>query len=307
MRIVSLLPSATEIICALGLRGQLVAVSHECDYPKSVADLPRITKSVIPFDLSPQAIDSAVNEAMASGQALYQIDGDKLRDLVPDLIVTQGICDVCAVNQGTVEATLQFLPDVIHRTTLVLSLSGKTFEGILRDISQVAGAADVSAEPLVTCLRKAWQQVEVSRPAGGPRMLMLEWPEPPFFGGHWVPEMVAQAGGVDVMGQVGQDSARTTWTAIDQTDPDMIIMIACGYGIADNVAFARALYGHPQASQLRAVQAEQVYAADANSYFSRPATRIADGALQLQQLIKGCRPSEIVQVPYPVTETTNSP
>jgi iron complex transport system substrate-binding protein len=295
MRIVSLLPSATEIICALGLQEQLVAVSHECDYPESIADLPRITQSIIPHDLSPQGIDSAVNTAVSSGQALYQIDGDRLRGLAPDLIVTQGICDVCAVNQGTVEASLQFLPEIIHRSTQVLSLSGKTFDGILRDIRQVAAAADVSAEHLITRLRESWQQVGAFRPDEGPKVLMLEWPEPPFFGGHWVPEMVAQAGGVDVMGEVGQDSARTTWTAIDHADPDMIIMIACGYGLTDNMAFARALYEHPQARRLRAIQSGRVYAADANSYFSRPATRIAEGAKQLQQCFYGQSTAEIPQ------------
>jgi iron complex transport system substrate-binding protein len=296
MRIVSLLPSATEIICALGLRAQLVAVSHACDYPESVTELPRITKSIIPHNLTPQAIDSAVNAAVASGQALYQIDGDTLRELAPDLIVTQGICDVCAVNQGTVEAALQFLPDVIDPTTQVLSLSGKTFDGILRDIRRVAEKTKVSPEPLLTKLQQRWRQVGATRPKDSPRVLMLEWPEPPFYGGHWVPEMVAQAGGVDVMGQIGRDSARTSWTAIHQADPDMVIMMACGYGLAENVAFAQALYDHPQASRLRAVQMGQVYAADANSYFSRPATRIAEGAALLQQCLSGVESAAIPKV-----------
>lgn len=307
MRIISLLPSATEIICALGLREQLVAVSHACDYPPSVLELPQITQSIIPFDLTPQGIDSAVNMAVQDGQALYQINGDMLRELAPDLIVTQGICDVCAVNQGTVEATLKFLPDIISRTTQILSQSGKTFDGILRDISLVAGAAGVTALPLITRLREVWRQIGVSRSYNRPRLLMLEWPEPPFYGGHWVPEMVAQAGGEDVMGKVGENSARTTWAAIDQADPDIVIMIACGYGLADNVAFAKGLYEHPQASRLRAVAAEHVYAADANSYFSRPATRIAEGALLLQQLIEGLSPPDIVQVTYPLTEPARSP
>lgn len=300
MRIVSLLPSATEIVCALGLREQLVAVSHECDYPPEVAELPRITSSILPEGLEPAHIDAAVVEAVRDGKALYQIDGDKLLDLEPDLVVTQGVCDVCAVSTDTVAETLKFLPNVVADATRTLSLSGKTVAGILRDVRLVAGAAGVEerAEALVEPLRERWERLEASKPDTLPTVLMLEWLEPPFYGGHWVPEQVAAAGGVSVMGRVGQDSQRTTWSDIAEADPDLVVVMACGYGVAQNAAFALALYNHPEASRLRAVAESQVYACDANSFFSRPGPRVVRGAELLRQIFtgQGTEPHDAVRV-----------
>ena len=300
MRIVSLLPSATEIICALGLRDQLVAVSHECDYPSEIAALPRITSSILPEGLEPEHIDAAVVRAVREGKALYQVDGDKLLDLEPDLVVTQGVCDVCAVSTGTVVETLKFLPDVVADSTQTLTLSGKTVAGILRDVRLVAEAVGVeeAAEELVEPLRQRWKQLETSKPDTSPRVMMLEWCEPPFYGGHWVPEQVAAAGGTSVMGRVGQDSQRTTWDAIAECDPDLIVVIACGYGTEQNAAFARELYTHPEASQLRAVTDAQVYACDANSFFSRPGPRVVRGAELLRLIVTGqeTEPLEAVRV-----------
>ena len=143
MKIVTLLPGATEIVCALGLRSHLVAVSHECDYPADISTLPAITSSIIPGGLDPKQVDDAVVKAVHEGMALYQVDGDLLRDLDPDLIITQGVCDVCAVDIGTVEETIKFLPDVLSEKMTVISLSGTNFAGVLRDIQQVATAAKV--------------------------------------------------------------------------------------------------------------------------------------------------------------------
>ena len=197
MRIVSLLPSATEIVCALGLQDNLVAVSHECDYPGEVKALPRITSSILPANLDPRDVDTAVNEAVQAGRALYQIDGDMLAELQPDLIVTQGVCDVCAVGLGTVEATLKFLPDCLPKGTRTLSFSGMNFEGILRDVRLLAEATgrENEAEILSSDLRRRWNAVRETSLEGRPRVLMLEWSAPPFYGGHWVPEMVELAGG----------------------------------------------------------------------------------------------------------------
>jgi len=300
MRIVSLLPSATEIICALGLRDRLVAVSHECDYPPEVAELPRITSSILPDGLEPAHIDAAVVKAVREGKALYQIDGDKLLDLEPDLVVTQGVCDVCAVSTDTVAETLKFLPDVVAESTQTLSLSGKTVAGILRDVRLVAEAAGVEerAEELVKPLRQRWEQLEASKPDTSPTVLMLEWSEPPFYGGHWVPEQVEASGGVSVMGRVGQDSKRTTWEAIAESDPDLVVVIACGYGVEQNATFACELYDHPEASRLRAVTEGQVYACDANSFFSRPGPRVVRGAELLRLIFTGqeTEPLEAVRV-----------
>lgn len=288
MRIVSLLPSATELAYALGLREQLVAVSHECDYPSDVTSLPAITSSILSHDLDPKQIDAAVIAAVQKGEALYQIDGDLLRELEPDLILTQGVCDVCAVSQGTVNETLVFLPDLASNVE-TLTLSGATFEGILRDLRVLAEATGrgSQAADLSEDLRRRWEAVEARKIQDAPRILMLEWPEPAFYGGHWVPEMVAAAGGVDVLGQVGMDSKRTTWAEIKGLEPDIIVSIACGYDLAKNIEFAENLYNHPEAKTLRAVQTQQVWACNANSYFSRPAPRIVEGVQMLQGIFAG--------------------
>lgn len=290
MRIVSLLPSASEIICALGLREQLVAVSHECDYPAEVGALPRITSSILPYGLDAREVDAAVNRAVQEGQALYKVDGDLLARLAPDLIVTQGVCDVCAVSVGTLQETLTLLPDALPPGAQTLNLSGMTVAGVWRDILRVGAAAGVPerAEVLVAELKERWAQLE-RRPKRElrPRVLMLEWPDPPFYGGHWVPEMVAAAGGEDVLGRPGEVSARVTWERLREADPDVIVVIACGYGLEANRAFAEALYEHPETSGLRAVRQGAVWAADANSFFSRPAPRLVRGAELLRDLLAG--------------------
>jgi iron complex transport system substrate-binding protein len=300
VKIVSLLPSASEILGALGLLAQVVAVSHECDYPPEVTAKPRITSSIIPPDLDPKQIDAAVTEAVRQGRALYAIDGDLLARLRPDLIVTQGICDVCAVGMGTVEATLKFLPDCLPPGAQTVTLSGTTFAGILRDIEQVARVAGVEArdDALVAELQERWQMVQAVPKIAKPRVLVLEWSDPPFSAGHWVPEMVAVAGGEDVLGKAGAASRRVSWARILETDPDLVVMAACGYGLAQNAAFAEALYAHPDASRLRAFRTGQVYAVDANAYFSRPGPRVVRGAELLHMLFSGqalC-PSELAVV-----------
>lgn len=288
MRIVSLLPSATEIVCALGLEDNLVAVSHECDYPSEVRQLPRITSSILPA-LDPQGIDTAVNEAVQAGRALYQIDGDMLRALKPDLIVTQGVCDVCAVGLGTVEATLKFLPDCLPEGAQTLSFSGMNFGGILRDIrllAEVTGREE-EADMLITSLRERWSAVSETSLGRRPKVLTLEWSTPPFYGGHWVPEMVQVAGGEDILGAPGQDSKRTTWADIAEHSPEVIVVMACGYGLTKNAAFARDLYANPDLRALPAVQSQQVWACDANSYFSRPGPRVVRGAEILRAILSG--------------------
>jgi iron complex transport system substrate-binding protein len=300
VRIVSLLPSASEILGALGLLEQIVAVSHECDHPAEVTAKPRITSSSIPSGLDPKQINAAVNEAVQQGRALYAIDGDLLARLHPDLIVTQGICDVCAVGAGTVAATLKFLPDCLPPGAQTVTLSGTTFAGILRDIRQVARSAGVEArgEALVAELQERWQMVQTAPKTARPRVLVLEWGDPPFSAGHWVPEMVAVAGGEDVLGKAGAVSHRVSWARILETDPDLVVMAACGYGLAQNAGFAEGLYAHPEASRLRAFRTGQVYAVDANAYFSRLGPRVVRGAELLHALFSGqasC-PSELVVV-----------
>jgi iron complex transport system substrate-binding protein len=287
MRIVSLLPSATELLCDLGLRDSLVAISHECDYPSDVQSLPRLTSSILPEHLDAAGIDREVVKAVRENKPLYQINGDLLTKLKPDLIVTQGVCDVCAVNTGTVEQTLKLLPDVVDVPTLVLS--GKTFEGILRDlrlIAEVTGTENVANER-IGIYREVWRNLAANKPKTSPRVLMLEWSEPPFFGGHWVPEMVEVAGGVNVLGEVGFDSKRTNWQAIGFADPDIICVMCCGYGLEDNIKFAKNLYKLSELKHLRAIRNNKIWAFDANSYFSRPTPRIIRGVELLQSVFSG--------------------
>ena len=313
MKIVSLLPSSSEILGALGLLNQVIAVSHECDFPAEVTTKPRITSSIIPHDLNPTQIDAAVSEAVRSGRALYQIDGDLLAELQPDLIVTQGICDVCAVGAGTVAETLEFLPDCLPPGAKTLTLSGTTVAGIFRDIVQVAQAAGVPerGDALVDTLQTRWRALQTAplpvkpltvKPLPvKPRVLVLEWSDPPFSAGHWVPEMVAAAGGTDVLGQPGAVSRRVSWTDILKTDPDLVLLAACGYGPLQNASFAEELYTHPEARQLRAFKTGQVYAVDANAYFSRPGPRVVRGAELLQGLFYGEPSPEVMRVAPVIT------
>ncbi|MEM7336717.1 MAG: cobalamin-binding protein [Chloroflexota bacterium] len=286
MKIVTLLPSATEIACALGLRDSLVAVSHECDFPADVSALPTIASSILPHDLTTQQIDDAVVQAVKDGSALYQVDGDLLAHLNPDLIITQGVCDVCAVNQGTVEQTLLFLPDFVTSDVRILSLSGANFSGILRDIQLVAAATNTQtfAQDLINTAKQDWQTLSDTQPETKPKVAMIEWPDPFFYGGHWVPEMVEVAGGIDVLGQSGLASGRCTSHDIIQQDPDFIISIACGYDLDKNLEFAQMLAQNPEFSRLKAVQNNNVWAMDANSYCSRPTPRIVEGAKMLQAI-----------------------
>lgn len=286
MRIATLSPSATEIVSAIAPLDAIVAISHECDYPIEVSLRPRITSSIIPHGLSAAAINEAVNQALQAGQALYQVNGDLLAQLKPDLIVTQGLCDVCAVNVDTLEATLHFLPDVLPEGSQILSLSGRNFAGVLQDIERVGEAIGQTAKAaeVVADLRQRWRQLKRTIPQTKPTILMLEWPDPPFYAGHWVPEMVAIAGGVDILGQAGQASKRCTWGEIAACDPDVIVAIACGQDLEHNIQLTQPLYNGSEFASLRACQSDRVWAVDANSYFSRPAPRIVDGAELLHQI-----------------------
>lgn len=195
MKIASLLPSATEIICDLGLQDRLVAVSHCCDRPAAVRKLPALTRSIIGHDLTPAEIDRAVSSAVREGLPLYQVRAELLDGLAPDLIVTQGVCEVCAVTPATVQEAVRYLPDCLPTGGQLLSLEGRSFAGILADVRAVAGAAGVPerGEQLVRDAQVRWDAVVPA--AHAPTVLTLEWTEPPFTGGHWVPEQVTRAGG----------------------------------------------------------------------------------------------------------------
>lgn len=285
MRIASLLPSATEIVCALGLADSLVGVSHECDFPPAVvADLPRLTHAVIAGDLPAAAIDRAVSERLQHGDSLYVLDEERLVALQADLLITQELCDVCAVNFGQVKALAARLPG--HPA--VLSLTPPNLGGIFEDILSVAAAAGVPdrGEQLVGQLRARLEAVEKAV-AGQPRprVFACEWLDPPFAAGHWIPEMVALAGGEEVVGHPGEKSVRVTWDEVLAADPEVVLLMPCGYSAAAAANEWAALPKPPGWETLPAARAGRVYALDANRYCSRPGPRVAEGVEQIARLL----------------------
>ncbi|QFP76851.1 cobalamin-binding protein [Deinococcus sp. AJ005] len=281
-RIISLLPSATDLLFDLGLGERLAGVSHSCDHP-GAAGLPVLTRSIVDSSASQAEIDRAVSEAMRAGLALYSVDGELLDAIQPGLVVTQGVCEVCAVTPGTIEAAVRYLPGCLPAAN-VLSLEGRSVAGILDDLRALAKAAGVAnlGEKLAANARTRWDAIQPVQTA--PRVMTLEWVDPPFYGGHWVPEQVERAGGVNVLGAAGTDSGRASWEEIAALDPDVIVVMCCGYGLEKNAEFARELLAK---TELQAVRDGQLWAVDANAHFSRPALGVVRGAEVLAELLRG--------------------
>lgn len=270
MRVVTLLPSATEIVAAVGGESLIVGISHECDTPAGIVDRPRLTTSTLPDDLGTRAIDTRIVQAMISGEPLYVVEASRLEALKPDLIVTQDLCKVCALTPtqiGMVDA----MTDVP-----MVSLSGTTFAGVLTDIAKVGQALGLEAEAadLAESLQERWNALARPDPAG-PRVLFAEWPDPLWLAGHWVPELIAAAGGIDPYGTVGAPSVRGSWSEALAKDPDLVVFGACGYDLVANVESARVV---PTGRARR-------YAIDANRLTSRPGPRLVEGLEVLRAVI----------------------
>ena len=285
MRVVSLLPSATEIVCALGLADQLVGISHECDFPPHVADRPRVTHCEIHgAELRGQAIDDWVREALNGRGTLYTLDEPLMERLRPDVVITQQLCDVCAVSYGSVAAFAAALPS----SPRVLNLQPSTLEQIFADIHLVADALGVSerGRALIAQLQVRTDAVAraVARAAHRPCCFLLEWIEPPYCGGHWNPQLVALAGGEDPIGRAGQPSRRVEWDEIAQADPQIIVLACCGFAL-ERTLRETALVDAPQWRRLRAVREGAVFVVDANAYFSRPGPRIVDSLEMLAHIL----------------------
>lgn len=273
MRIVSLVPAGTEMAAALGLLDRLVAITHDCDFPPAVRSLPRLTRSTIPSDATSREIDSAVRTAGERGESTFHLDATALREAAPDVILGQTICRVCAV-------TLEQLPSGLARPPRVIPLDGEDLEGVLSDIRRVADALGVSerGEEVAAELRARLSAVaervaHVPRPAAA----VLEWLDPPFNGGHWVPDQIGFAGGRDVLGRSGERSRVVTWDDVSSAHPEVLVAALCGFGVRralDDLALARAMPGW---GDIPAVRAGRVYAADGSAYFSRPGPRLVDG------------------------------
>jgi len=269
VNIVSLLPSATEVICELGLGDRLVGVTHECDYPAFVKNLPKVTKTLIPHDAASAEIDALVRERMKTQRALYTLDLPTLERLAPDLIVTQALCDVCAVAEAEVTAAACRLPG----RPRVVNLEPTTYLEMIECIQTVADAASVRASKTilslslrVDALLKRTQKMLERPGAVMPRVVLLEWLDPPFSSGHWTPELVTMAGGDEVLGKAGERSRTLTWDEVAAAKPDVIFIACCGFNVE------RTLVDLP----LLKVKADRVFVTDGNAYFSRPGPRLVD-------------------------------
>ena len=271
MRIVSLLPSLTVLVCALGRGADLVGVTHECDFPADiVTTLPRLTHSRIATDASSAAIDAMVSE---QGGHLYDLDASRLAELRPGLILTQAQCDVCAVNETTVRRVAAGLPGPPH----VESVNPTDLAGVFAMFRRVGERLDARGDAESLIERFAATAAEIARRRAGlavPPTLLLEWTDPPFLSGHWNPELVALAGGREVLGRAGEPSRRATWAEVAAADPAVILLSPCGFPLERTEAELPLLAARPEWSALSAVRRGRVVLVDGSSYFSRPGPRL---------------------------------
>lgn len=289
MRIASLLPSATEIVCALGLADELVAVTHECDWPPEVLGKPVVTRATHDLSRATGAeIHALVTSSVHGGSSIYELDEKALEAARPDLILTQELCAVCAVGYRQVNEVARRMDGNVT----VVSLEPTSIEGILNTISTVGAMTDAEDEAveviegLRTTLDGIQQRVQTRRAAGraGVRTVALEWFDPPFAIGHWVPEQIRRAGGWDLLGRDGDRSTETTWEAVRDVDPDTIILMPCGYSAA-RAAREWARVDLPDFwPALDAVRHGHVFAVDGSAYFSRPGPRIVEGVAILAEI-----------------------
>ena len=284
-RIVSLLPSATEIACALGLSDQLVGITHCCDYPAdAIADKPVVVHSAIPVEtMSCNEIDIAVSAHLHAGKSLYHVDEQLLRDLAPTLILTQNLCQVCAPSGNEVSRVLNSLPQKPE----VIWMSPHSIADIQADILTVARATDRQAEANRLIIQMSARLATVADSVKGvplPRVFCAEWIDPLYCSGHWVPEMVEVAGGNEVLGRKWKDSVRVTWEQVMEVQPEVIVLMACGYNCAEATSRGSWLAEQSGYHDLPAVRDNRAYFVDAG-YFSRPGPRVVDGAELLAHLI----------------------
>lgn len=279
MRIASLVPSATEMLFALDLGEQVVGVTHECDFPPEATQLPVLTRSLIPEGLDAAGIDRAVSERTKRGESLYELDSDELADLEPDLIVTQAVCAVCAVSFEDVRALAQEMEKPARVLSLDPTTLGEVLDG-LRLIGEAAGITEQAAEFVELAADRLDRVTAAVRDAPRPRVAALEWLDPPYLGGHWVPQMIELAGGEDPLGFAGERSFTASWAQIAAARPEVAVVMPCGYGL--EAARAEAAERHETLLQL---EAERIVAVDASAYFSRPGPRLVEGVELLAHVL----------------------
>ena len=278
MRICSLLPSATEVIALLGLSNELVGISHECDYPPSVRSVPIMVEPMIPpHGLASADIDRQVRQLVASGQRLYRLKDQLLRQAQPDLIVSQDLCHVCAVTPDQLQDAICSMP----RQPNILTLNPSTVHDVIDDVARIGNAAGRSAEghSLATQLRDrlAAVRTRIQGISHRPRVVCIEWLSPLYVAGHWIPEMVQLAGGQDVLAQPGSPSRVVTWEEVLAAAPDVLIMMPCGFSVERTHTELFHLMQQPSPWRLSSDLAQRTFLVDASSYFSRPGPRLIDG------------------------------
>ena len=279
MRIVSLVPHATELLFALGLGDDVVGVTHECDYPEAARDILPVTRDVLPAGLSAAEIDAAVSERTEAGESIYELDEELMRELEPDLVVTQALCSVCAVSHDEVQA----LAVTLEEPPRVISLDPKTYGetlGDVRTLAQATNTKDAALDLIARTARRADIIRLAVRGAERPRVAAIEWLDPVFVAGHWTPQLIEMAGGEDVAGLPGEPSQRSTWELVAAAQPEVVVVMPCGYDAARALVEAE-----EHAAQLRSVGARRVVAVDASSYFSRPGPRLIDGLELLAHIL----------------------
>lgn len=289
MRICSLLPSATEMLFAMSAGDEVVGVTFECDYPAQARERPHVVFSRMPEGLAPAEIDELVRTAGAQGRSLYFADFDLLERLKPDLIVLQDLCHVCAIDSPTLARDLSRLPS----RPRVISLNASSLDGVFREMEMLGQAVGHESEAAAAVARLRARvgsvQQEVLPAAPRPRVLCLEWLDPLFQGGHWVPEMVEIAGGDPVLATRAEKSTRVTWDQVADCQPETVVVMPCGYHLAHTVTQFREIErGYPEVwHELPAVRQRRVYAVDGSSYFSRPGPRLVDGLEILRAIVSG--------------------
>ncbi len=289
MRICSLLPGATEVVAALGLADNLVGVSHECDYPPEVRDKPVMVRAIIDSErASSSDIDRQVRSALSSQQYLYALDDTGFGRACPDVVITQDLCHVCAITPNQLQQALHALPNPPH----VLTLNPTRLDHIFGDIERIGTALGKASEAraLIASSRSRLESIRASLMSARerPNVACIEWLDPLFAAGHWVPEMVAWAGGNDVLGTAGAPSERITWERLAMTKPDVLVLMPCGFSIDRTQKEISRVQSHPEWTRLPAVRNGRVFAVDAGAYFSRPGPRLVDGVALLAAL---CHPS----------------
>src|ERR1041385_7378102 len=287
-RIVSFLPSATEIACALGLADSIVGITHECDYPPEIKRKPVVVRNALPIETMTQSeIDRAVSERMRSGQSLYQIDEELLRRLAPDLILTQDLCQVCAPSGNEVSQVLKALPQAPQ----ILWLTPQSLDEIFENVRDLGAATDrtAAADTLISdCRRRLRALSERTANVPRPKVFCMEWLDPVYASGHWVPELVKIAGGIDELGRERGESVRVSWDEIVAWAPEVLVIMPCGFNLQQTMKQIWSVFGYKNSSfyDLPAVRNGRVYAVDANSYFARPGPRVVEGAELLARLIQ---------------------